>query len=438
MPEQAHRVHVDQVDWTALLPFVRLFRGYRMAIHPAKLLLALMLVILTYLGGVGMDLIWGAQVQPGEVQQYLGVSSYTLGVRGADGRAGVFETTLAVESRAFERMVVSATQLNFGFTSFLAGRGFDAGGVLGALSIMVVGVPGWLYTSHPGFLAVFLAFSFLLTVLFGSAIARLAALQATRDLHPSAFTALRYTAKRYVSFVLTPLIPVGVAVSIGLFLALAGLALFNLPYLDVVGALFFGIFLACGFAVALILFGLLIASPLLLPTLAVEGSDAFDAISRAFNYVIGRPWRYLFYNLVMVVYGAITYLFVGLIVFLTLWCTKAAVGLWTFAGDGDQTRFDAILPNPQLGELVHTVEWSALDGSGWLAASIVMVWVKLLIALLPAFAVSLFFCEQTWIYLLLRRTAEGAELDEVYLEPRDHFEPAITPEKVEPTEADRE
>ncbi len=219
------------------------------------------------------------------------------------------------------------------------------------------------------------------------------------------------------------MIPLVVVVLIGLVLALLGLALFNLPILDVIGALLFGVLLLGGLVMALILTGELIASPLLMPALAVEGSDAFDAISRAFNYIIGRPWRYLFYNLVMVVYGAITYLFVGLIVFVALWCTKVAMGLWVFTSVGEGAnavnRFDAILPAPQLGELVPAVDWAALHGSSWLAAWIIMVWVKLLIALLPAFAVSFFFCEQTWIYLLLRRSADGSELDEVHLEPQD-------------------
>ena len=445
MPESAPRVHVDQADWTALLPFVRLFRGFRMAIHPAKLLLALLLVVLTYLGGLGMDLIWGAQVTPGEVRQHLGVSGYAANVfeappRDIDsqnaGRAGVFETTLAVQSRAFEQLIVSATQFNFGFTGFLAGKGFDSGGVLGALSVMILGVPGWLYTTHPAFLAVFLAFAFLLMALFGGAIARLAAVQATRDLRPSAFTALRFTAVRYPWFVLMPIIPLIVVVLIGVVLGLAGLLLFNFAYLDVVGGALFGLFLLAGFVMSVILIGLLIAAPLLLPSLAVEGTDAFEASSRVFHYVTGRPWQYLFYNLVMVVYGAVTYLFVGLVVFLTLWCTKVGVGLWAFASIGEDgpNRFDAILPAPRLGELVHTVEWAALDGTGATAAAIVMVWVKLLIALLPAFAVSFFFCEQTWIYLLLRRSADGSELDEVHLEAADQPEREHMPDKVEPAE----
>lgn len=454
MVEGHTRVHVEQADWRTLLPFVRLFRGFRMAIHPARLGLALALVVLTYLGGLGMDVAWGPQVYPDEIDRFLhlpseeyaqwrdGMAEQRDGAEAVadDPRIGVFRALLEAQGRAFEQLIHSATRLNFGLTGFLAGEGFRAGGVLGALSIMILGVPGWLLTTYPGFLAVFLLFAFLLTALLGGAIARLAAVQVSREASPSAFAGLRFTGVRYPWFVLAPLIPLIVAGLIGLALAVAGLALFNAPVLDVIGAVLFGLLLLGGFVIAVILIGLLIASPLLLPALAVEGTDAFDAISRAFNYVIARPWHYLFYNVVMVVYGAITYLFVGLVVYVTLWATKAAVGWWAFAGVGGEddrlNRFDAILPAPQLGELVFTPAWDALDASGTVAAAVVLVWVRLLIALLPAYAVSFFFCQQTWIYLLLRHSTDEAELDEVYLEPSE--QPEATPEKLEPGETQAE
>lgn len=452
MPDQPHRVQIEQVDWRALLPFLRLFEGFRMAIQPAKLLPALLLVLLTYIGGLGLDLIWGPQVHLGEFgayrmapttdgfEQWLATQQVRLEQRAASAswqehRGGIFATVLQSEVEAFEQMVVSAISLDFGFSDFLRGRGLRSGGVIGALGIMLFAVPGWLYVAHPGFLAVFLLWIFLLTVLFGGAITRLAALQATRRQHASAFEGLRFAARWYGWLLLSPLIPLAVALAVGLLLALAGLALFNFPVLDIVGALLFGLMLVGGLIAALVLVGLLLGANLLLPALAVEGSDAFDAISRAVNYVIGRPWRYLFYNVVMLVYGAITYLFVGMIIFFTLWLTKAFAGLWVFRDmTANQSRIDAILPDPRLGQLMYNVDWASLDGSGLVAAAIVLVWVKLLIAILPAYALSFFFSEQTWIYLLLRRSADGSDFSEVYLdEPAD--DAATPPEKLEPAEA---
>lgn len=439
-PEQIHRVLVEQADWRTLLPFLRLFDAFRMAIHPSKMLLALMLVLLTYLGGLGLDLVWGPQVHPGHgpdsIDEMISRDLSFFGVsRGApQGRPteGIFEATLDAELAAFKRVVHSASHLHFGISDFLSGEGLTSGGVIGGLADMIIFIPLWLLAEQPIFLAVFLLYAFLLTALFGGAITRLAAVQATRDLRPSPFAALRFTGRRYPWYVLAPVIPLAVAAVIGVMVAVAGLVFFNLPVLDVIGALLFGLMLLGGFVIALLVIGLLVGASLLFPALAVEGTDSFDAISRAFNYVIGRPWRYLFYTAIMLVYGAVTYLFVGLVVYLTLWATKMAAGLWVFREvDGGTNRFDAILPAPRLGELVHTVDWNSLDGSAAIAAGIVLVWVKLLIALLPAYAVSFFFCEQTWIYLLLRRSADGSEIDEVYLE-NEVPQAMATPEKVEP------
>lgn len=451
MPDQPNRVCVERVDWLALFPFLHLFRGFRMALHPGKLLLALLMVLGVYLGGLGLDLVWGPRVHQGELDRYLTRSpqDYAQWVQWmndaaakgdlgrSDPRRGIFQTILEVELDAFQRLVVSATSLNFGVTEFLAGQGLQSGGVLGSLLTMIVVVPGWLYRTHPGFLAVFLLWAFLLTALFGGAISRLAALQACRDERISPFAALRFVGSRYPWFVLAPVIPLVVALLLGLGLALVGV-LFNWRVTDVLASLIFGLLLLGGVAIALTLIGLVLGSSLLFPAMAVEGADAFDAISRAFNYLLGRPWRFLFYWATMLVYGAVTYLFVGLMVYFSLWTTKAFVGWWVFSDTpAGVNRFDAIFPSPRLGELMHQVDWSALEGTGTgsVAAALVLVWVKLVIALLPAFAVSFYFCEQTWIYLLLRRWADGAELDEVYLEPGDAQDlPAATepPDKLEP------
>ena len=63
----------------------------------------------------------------------------------------------------------------------------------------------------------------------------------------------------------------------------------------------------------LVLLGTVGGFNLMYPTIAVEGSDSFDAISRTFSYVYARPWRMLFYTLVAIVYGALCYLFVRLL-----------------------------------------------------------------------------------------------------------------------------
>jgi hypothetical protein len=447
MADQDYRVKLEAIDWRAALPFLRLFGAFRMAIQPGRLMLALMLVLLVYLGGTAMDFAWGPRVYPNEVQAYAQMDAQRFdtwleGMRSTDDpqetgpprvkKGYIFNTLVEQQVGAFERLVVSATALDFGFTDLASGMGADSGGVIGALASMVVGIPGWLYATHPGFLLVFLLYAFALTSLVGGAICRVAALDACRGEHISAFAGLRFALNNWVQIMLAPLIPLGLVVVIRLALALAGWVLFSLPGADVLGAVLFGLMLLGGFIAAMLLIGLALGVNLLTPGIAIEATDAFDAVSRAYNYVVGRPWRYVFYTAVMIVYGAVTYLLIGLVVFSTIWFTKDCLSAGAVGEIAQgKTRLDAIMPDPQWGRLLPDADWAQLGGLGTVAAALVMVWLKLLIAVLPAFAVSYYFNAQTWVYLLLRRSADLVEFDEVYAEPDPDDQRAVQ-DKVEP------
>ncbi len=447
MAEQENRIELDGINWRSAMPVLRLFSAFRMAIQPGRLLLSLMLVLLLYLGGVAMDFAWGPNVYPKEVQAYAqkdapGFDAWLATMRSQDDAIDatssliekdyIFNTLLDQQVGAFERLVVSATSLNFGLSDLASGRGADSGGVIGAIASMVIRIPGWLYATHPGFMVVYLLYTFALTSLIGGAICRVAAVDACRGEHISAFAGLRFGLDYWVQIMIAPLIPLGIVVVIRLALAVSGWVLFNFPGTDVVGAILFGLMLLAGFIAAMLLIGFAFGVNLLIPAIAIEATDAFDVVSRAFNYVVGRPWRYLFYTAVMIVYGAVTYMLIGLVVFSTIWITKNSLsaGAVSEVVEGT-TRLDAIMPDPMWGKLLPNADWDNLDGLGTVAAALVMVWLKLLIAVLPAFAVSYYFNAQTWVYLLLRRSADLVEFDEVYLEP-DPDDDAAVQDKVEP------
>src|SRR3712207_1254606 len=80
----------------------------------------------------------------------------------------------------------------------------------------------------------------------------------------------------------------------------------------------------------LVLLGTLGGFNLMYPTVAVEGSDSFDAISRSFSYVYAKPWRMLFYSLVAIAYGALCYLFIKFFIWLMLLLTHYFTGLFVW------------------------------------------------------------------------------------------------------------
>jgi len=161
-------------------------------------------------------------------------------------------------------------------------------------------------------------------------------------------------------------------------------------------------------------------------------------MSRSFAYVYARPWRLVTYTVISLVYGAITFLFVGLVVYLVLALTHVCAGWGTsFFGYNEAwytgtAKFDALWPMPEMGRMVHPTNWWALSWTEWAGAMMLQFWVFLLLGLTAAYAVSFYFSNHTIIYFLLRRSVDGQALTEVY-EPEEE---AAEPKPAEPKPAE--
>src|SRR5687768_4935926 len=59
---------IRSINWREVFPFTHLFRAFRIAVHPSKLLLALAALLLIYLGGRVLDGVWPERYRalPGE------------------------------------------------------------------------------------------------------------------------------------------------------------------------------------------------------------------------------------------------------------------------------------------------------------------------------------------------------------------------------------
>ena len=527
---QPHRpVRVDQVAWAQLLPWLAIFKTFRMAIRPSKLGVALVMLILIFVLGHGLDVVWGPQVYRGEVsvfgtkspdqyndwrvererqmdlalRELIQSASYAEpGVTASDilekpnryqltrdrlaahfanklkridelaaerlGNGvdetdvqkqkdrnleslnrerlkamellnalqpiGIFRATFEYKFNAFDRLVQSAISLRFGFSQILAGQETDPNTVVGSLRSMIYILPSWLYKTHPGFLALLSACVLLMMAFFGGALARLAALDATGSSHVPMMSAFGFVCKRYVWFVLTPLMPVIMIAVLGGMLAVGGLVFFNVPVMDMLGGLLFFIALGLGFAIAILLIFTLATYPLFYPALVMEGTDSFDAVSRSFGYLVARPWHWFFYSVLALVYGAVGYLFLGAVIYLTLSVTHACIDMGVITQMADETsRWHALMPQPRLGQLLYTFDWNAgLGFTGKVTAGMIWVWSFFLTSIIGAYTVSFFYCSNTVIYQLLRQSSEQTRMDEIVAEATDEkpTQPQ-TPDKVE-------
>ncbi|MBL7133587.1 MAG: hypothetical protein ISS78_05770 [Phycisphaerae bacterium] len=319
-------------------------------------------------------------------------------------------------------------------------RGDEPGFIVEML--MVVAGARWLFAEHWLYGALLVLISLAIWALFGGAMHRVAALQAGREEKISPFEALRFARSRFLSFFCAPLMPLAFVVVLGVLLMAGGL-LTNIPHAGplLVGLLF--IFaLLLGLLIAFLLIGLLGGAGLMYPTIAVEGSDCFDAMSRSFTYVFSRPWRAGLYAVAALVHGAICYVFIRFFAFVALAAThcfvKAAV--WTggedLPGVADPDKLDVLWTAPTFQDL-HTWNWEAMTPAQGLGALLIMAWVYLIVGLVAAFALSYFTSGMTMIYYLLRREVDATDIDEVYVgEEEDELAPAVEPAVEPPAESE--
>ena len=242
-----------------------------------------------------------------------------------------------------------------------------------------------------------------------------------RDEKISIRHALRFSTSKFLSFLSAPIIPLLIIVTVGLVIAVGGF-IANIPFVGpiAVGALFF-VALIAGFVMTLVTLGTGAGFNLMYPTIAVEGSDSFDAISRSFSYIYARPWRMAFYSIVSLVYGTICYLFVRFFLQLMLTLTHQFVGLFILAhADNTATLWNVIWPAPTtVGSLTYDINYWPLGPGQKVGAFLVMLWVYLAIGLVGAFAISFYLSANTIIYFLMRNEVDATELDDVYIEQAD-------------------
>jgi hypothetical protein len=271
---------------------------------------------------------------------------------------------------------------------------------------------------------------------FGGVISRMAVLQLAGKEGGSVKEAVAYVKNRYLSYLLSPLVPLGLIGFMVLCCMLFGV-LHWIPFLgDLVDGLLWWLPLLAGLVMTLLLVGM-VGYPLMYTTLSAEGSDTFDALSRSYNYVYESPWHYIWYSLVAIVYGAVLVLFVVTVGSLTVFFAKWGVSKFPAWGADRSPEYLFIYAPESLGWRQLLLEGSpaAIDVYGhpvdpeahakymadysWynhMGAGMTSFWVTLVFLMVIGFGYSYFWTAASQIYLLMRKRVDETELDEVYLE----------------------
>jgi hypothetical protein len=390
------------------LLFPKIFRTFRMAIQPTKLIITFLALAIICLAGWIMDfsetvvVIRNTQgkVTDTELQTYMNnpeqVQSYIESYRGKGRGTGVFSTLWHFTATKFHGAVDSVFA-------------FDIPGVVKNIADYFKAVE-WALRHHFVYCIIFFVIKLAVISIAGGAICRIAALQFAHGEKPGITEALRFSTKRFTSFFTAPLAPVGIIIFIGLFIFLLGL-IGNIPW---VGELIIGIFvplaLIAGALITVVLIGAIAGFNLMFPAVAYDGSDCFDAISRSFSYIYAKPWRMGFYTTIAAVYGAICYTFVRFFAFLLLWVTHRSLQLGVWGND----KLTAIWAEPHLRDLLVTPDWGALNWPQSIAAFLIYLCSSAVVGLLVAFIISFYFSANTIIYSLMRNKVDNTALEDVY------------------------
>ena len=112
----------------------------------------------------------------------------------------------------------------------------------------------------------------------------------------------------------------------------------------------------------------------------------------------------LFYTAVSVAYGALTFLFLRLFIFIMLSLVHY-FETWFLAkhGDGAYGHWQSMWPAPEMFRLPYDIDYSSLTPGQKIGAGILSFWIYLTISMLGAFAISFYFSANTIIYYLMRQ-----------------------------------
>jgi hypothetical protein len=277
----------------------------------------------------------------------------------------------------------------------------------------------------------------------GGAITRIAALKFTRDEAPGLLTAVKHAARKLPSYSLPPLVALLWAAVFAIQLVIVGAAM-RVDFLALVAAILWPLVLLLGLLMSILLLGLLAGWPMMWATVSVEGTDAFDALSRSFAYTYHRPLRLLWYVLFAMLLAIISMFVVKLFA-----ASAIALSDWSIDWGLDEPTMQAVVvpddptyresvmeppaqpvvtpaPGPVLAppaeaDVPVPAEAAPMSSMQRGARRTINFWKNVVAALAAGYQAGFLWVAAVGVYLLMRRDIDGVQLNEVYVDPADEY-----------------
>ncbi|HUT30582.1 MAG TPA: hypothetical protein VMX13_12380 [Sedimentisphaerales bacterium] len=396
---------LDSLSQTLLFP--RIFRTFRMAIQPSKMIIAFAAILIICLAGRVMDLSRTVVTAPDgatELQVYFenphNIQNFVETNKENSEATGVFVTLWNFNRERFHHA------LNSLFTFNLVGVAENISDCLRAIT--------WAFQQHLLYCIVFFVIGLAVISVAGGAICRIAALQLAQGEKPGMTESLAFAMKRFLSFFAAPLVPLGIIAFVGAFVALLGLV-GNIPrFGELMVGILMPLVLLTAALITIVLIGAVAGFSLMFPAAAYDGSDCFDAVSRSFSYVYAKPWRMGFYTSLAAIYGAICYLFVRFFAWTLLIAAYVLLDVGIISGSAGTGKLTRIWTCPTFLGLLQTSTVAPANGTEWFAALLIKLFVLAVIGLIVAFIMSFYFSASTIIYALMRKTVDNTPLEDIY------------------------
>jgi hypothetical protein len=354
----AREGHIVLGDLTSDLLFPKLTRAVGLALRPERVVFGLALVVAVAFVAALTSIVSGRAWPNAAVYQTIGSALPALGGDLASGRVR------------------------------LAGQGIG----------LIVSELGRLFAVQPVSTGLALLGASVVWGGFGAAICRGVACEFAAGVHVGARAAVGFGVRRVLSSAgAVVLAPVAVLLLLGL-VGLAGFGSLAFPGVDLVGAVLFGPALVVGVVAVLVGLGFVLAFVMLVPAVAAQDDDAFDALQRSLGYAVARPATLAVYLALALVQGVVATAIVWWIGSLAVDVVGGAIVF--FGGRSEQVVTEAL---------------DATAGARGGASAIVATWAALPAALALAFFVSYVHTAGTVIYFLMRRLVDGQDLEEVWL-----------------------
>lgn len=416
-------------DWIEHSGMLQIFRVLGLTVHPAKLALAFLAIVLTFLLGTMLDWVWSVRggVDEEAIHRFITSVQLKQPYEVKAGNFGIYEVLREHMQDCIFGFMGSTVPAGSVAAGTQVGVYVDAHrqfGPLRNLGSLGLGF-WWLCREHFVYFVLFSLGALFIWAVCGGAICRIAAVQFARDEKLTAMQALRYSRDHlFDGFVLAPFIPIAFAAAAALLLVLYGVVL-RIPLLgDLIGGVLFVLALVGGFAIALLLVGLFGGGSLLWPAIAAEGQDAYDAFARSISYTFSKPWKTILYVVIATIFASLCWVFVNLFVYFALIITRDVVGFgtspfgWWTRGTPENpvNKLELIWPLTSPSSLYATPDWSQLSWNECFSALLIGIYVMLVVAMMFSFLASFYYCASTVLYFLLRRDVDRTDMGDVDME----------------------